>query len=324
MSKASVDMTLRVAKPNEMKYVFRQSQQLKMQTGYVGYLRGDFGSQGNQFYSSWMDEIKDRKTLEFQLEFDDVINALRDDPKYRGILRNLDDMKLLCSARPQGYISFNQMPDTYAFRADTENYSYLIKCQTHKGDYNFYVTAYDKTHLDMHIQNAEKGIRFVDSSYKKHFTIPDGDKIQITFSNGNKELRTCRYIDECHLEVGGNLYHICEFAELMEQNGNKVIPMRSSLPEQSYTFVESENAIAIVKKGYEGYYPTDLGGDDAEKNKALVKLMNYQNNIQPNQAEAMKAGSMFGWETPAANPKNYDKNGIPIKSNKEIDDCNSR
>lgn len=312
MSKSTDNTTLRAAKENEMLYAFRQSQQLKMQTGYVGYLRGDFGSQGNEFYSTWMDEIKDRKTLEFQLEFDDVINALRDDPKYRGILRNLEDMKLLCSARPQSYMNHNARTDSYAFRVDTENYSYLIKCQTSKGDYNFYVTAYEKDCLDRHIKNAEKGIRFVDSSYKNLFTIPDGDKIQIAFSDGSKELRTCRYIDECHLEVGRNLYHICEFAEKMEVAGNKVVPMRSSLPEQCYTFVESRNIIATIKKGCAGYYPTPLGTDSIEKNRAIVELLNTKNNIMSNQAEAMKAGSMFGWETPAADPKNYDDKGKAI------------
>lgn len=54
MSKATDNLTLRTAKDNEKMYAFRQSQQLKMQTGYVGYLRGDFGSQGNEFYSTYV------------------------------------------------------------------------------------------------------------------------------------------------------------------------------------------------------------------------------------------------------------------------------
>lgn len=320
MSQVTDNMTLRIAKENEMIYVFRQSQQIEMQTGYVGYLRGDFGRNGNEFYSAWIDEIKDRKTLEFQIEFDDVINAFRDDPKYRGILRNLDDMKMLCSTRPQSYIKFDELSDTFAFRADTDKYAYLIKCQTSKGDYNFYVTAYEKDCLDRHIKNAEKGIKFINSRYKKLFTIPDGDKIQITLRNGKKEMRTCRYIDEYHLEVGNNLYHICQFAEIMENNGNSVIPMRSSLPEQCFVYVDTTNEIGLVKKGEKGYSVSSYTVEEPEKNKKLVKHLNDKLNISDVQYSAMTAGSMFGWEDACANPDNYDTNGMFIKTGRKFDD----
>ena len=85
----------------------------------------------------------------------------------------------------------------------------------------------------------------VPSDYEEKFTIPDGDKIRITLSDGEQLDRTCRYIDDSHLEVGNNLYHICEFAARMEQNGNAVIPLRSSLPEQCYMFVQTENLSLI-------------------------------------------------------------------------------
>ena len=29
--------------------------------------------------------------------------------------------------------------------------------------------------------------------------------------------RVCRYIDDCHVEIGSELYHICQFAEIMER-----------------------------------------------------------------------------------------------------------
>ena len=47
----------------------------------------------------------------------------------------------------------------------------------------------------------------------------DGGKIIITSSWGEKTERPCRFIDEYHTEIGNNIFHICEFAERMEQNG---------------------------------------------------------------------------------------------------------
>lgn len=41
--------------------------------------------------------------------------------------------------------------------------------------------------------------------------------------------------------------------------------------------------------------------------------MNRRGGVSKAQAEAMKAGSMFGFHIPAADPKNYDENGIPMK-----------
>ena len=39
--------------------------------------------------------------------------------------------------------------------------------------------------------------------------------------------RTCRFIDEYHTEIGGNLYHICEFAERMAHNGATYEPKQA-------------------------------------------------------------------------------------------------
>ncbi len=307
MSKTN-KLSLRCAKENEMIYTFAQSQQLYMQTGCIGYLRGDFGH-GNEFYTSWFDTAPFRKTPEFQSEFNEVITAFRYDPQYRGILHNFEDMKMLCTTRPQSKMPERLKEHSYAFRADTEKHAYLIRLFPQKGDYNFYIYAYQREHFERHLEKAARGIRFITPDYEERFTIPDGDQILITTSDGAETTRTCRYIDDYHLEVGNNLYHICEFAERMEQNGNTVIPLRSSLPEQCYVFVQTENCVGIVKKGESGFYRTDIQGGKPSETNALVNEMNQKLGLSKGQAEAMKAGSMFGWDTPAADPKNYDDKG---------------
>lgn len=222
MSKTN-KLYLRCAKENEMIYTFAQSQQLYMQTGCVGYLRGDF-RHGNEFYTSWFDTAPFRKTPEFQSEFNEVITAFRDDPQYLGILHNLEDMKMLCTTRPQSKMPERLKEHSYAFRADTEKHAYLIRLFPQKGDYNFYMYAYQREPFEHHLKNAEKGICFIKSDYTPLFTIADGGRIEVTDLNGEKTTHTCRYIDDYHLEVGRNLYHICEFAERMESVGNKVEP----------------------------------------------------------------------------------------------------
>lgn len=77
--------------------------------------------------------------------------------------------------------------------------------------------------------NDNKTIRFIDSSYKELFRIPDGGNIVINRYDGEKLTRTCTFLDEYHTQIGkekgrGEIYHICQFAELMEKNGNTYAP----------------------------------------------------------------------------------------------------
>lgn len=62
-------------------------------------------------------------------------------------------------------------------------------------------------------------IRFIDSSYNELFNVPDGGNIVLTRFDGSKTALSCTYIDDYHAKIGKNVYHICQFAELMEQNG---------------------------------------------------------------------------------------------------------
>ena len=71
----------------------------------------------------------------------------------------------------------------------------------------------------------KKQIRFIDSHYNELFRIPDGGKIEIQYDTGEKNIRECKYIDEYHTKIGSTVFHICEFAEVMERNNATYKPI---------------------------------------------------------------------------------------------------
>lgn len=67
-------------------------------------------------------------------------------------------------------------------------------------------------------------IRFIDSRYNRLFTVPNGGNVVLTYFDGKTKTLPCEYIDDYHAQIGSNVYHICEFAELMERRGAVYAP----------------------------------------------------------------------------------------------------
>lgn len=212
-------MEIRALTQLEQKYTYDQSMQLEGQTGCVGHFQGGFAPSGYSFYTTWFDAREQRKPDESNMGLDEVIQMLRED---KGILHNRYDMGAYAKKFPESAFKGNQCTE-YGFRVDTDKHAFLLRCNPKNGEYDFCCYCYEKEWLDKHISKAEQGIRFIDPHYKELFRIPDGGKIVITTSWGEKFEHSCRYIDETHLELssdrGGDIYHICEFAERMEKNG---------------------------------------------------------------------------------------------------------
>ena len=72
-----MDFSIRTATPAEQMYSYSQSGQIEAQTGCIGHLRADFGSDGNSFYSSWADHNASLKDQAFKDEFDHLIGLDR-------------------------------------------------------------------------------------------------------------------------------------------------------------------------------------------------------------------------------------------------------
>ena len=311
-----MDLDMRALTEKEDKYTFSNSMQISMQCGLIGHLRADMDSDGNGFFSSWEDYRKELKTNEFKDEFDKVINSLREEGD---ILYNRKSLAKYCYSSPQA--KMNNEHDYYGVRIDTEKYAYLCRLNPNKGEYNLYCYCYIKNWLDKHIRSAEKGIRFITPEYKEKFRISDGEKIRITFSDGEVKDRVCRYIDDSHVEVGDDLYHICEFAERMEQCGATFIPLRSDLPEVCYSILPSTGDVIIIKHGESGYYRSEYSTEDKAFNREFANDRNANLGVSKAQVEAMLAGSMYGWDVPAADPKSYDENGTLLRNTKDRGDA---
>ena len=286
-------------------------QQIQGQTGSIGYLRADFGKSGAAFYNSWFDHIPSFRSEDFSDEFDEVINSLRFESENGDLLKSRNAMRVYCKDCPESAFEGNYGTE-YGFRIDHGRYSLLLRCSPMQEDYNLYAYCYVKEYLDQHMEKARRGIQFITPEYREKFRISDGDKIQILCSDGEKLLRACRYIDDYHVEVGRNLYHICEFAERMEQAGNTVVPMRSSLPDQCLSVLSTGELISITK-GEAGYSLNTLRAMGMT-NREVADEANRAKHISKAQEAAMLAGALFGWDAPAADPKNYDTNGIPVQA----------
>lgn len=305
-----MNMTIRPLRAEERKYTYAQSHQLSMQTGSIGYLRGDFGSDGKEFYTFWFNTAESRKIDAFKTELDEVINALRFDEDFGSLLADRRHMQDYAQGHSDSVFDGNYTTE-YGFRVDTENYAYLLRCNPTKGDYNFYCFCYERKWLDRHMQNARSGIRFITPDYKEIFRISDGDKIRIVQPDGKTKDFVCRYIEENHLEVGSGLYHICEFAEIMEHNGSTVIPLRSSLPEKCFSVLPSGSEMILIERGKQGYAPTDMLAEGKTARES-ADIANEAAGITKAQEATMLAGSMFGWQTPAADPGRYNRDGKPL------------
>lgn len=299
--------------PAERLYAYSQSSQLEGQTGCIGHLCGDFGA-GQEFFTSWFEHRGEYKTDEFKSEFDEVVNSLREK---EGLLFSRDSMIRYCRQRPEAEMVGNYRTE-YGFKLKTDHHTYMLRCNPNYGDYNFYLYAYVGRFLEHHMEKAKQGIRFITPGYTEIFRITDGDSIRIFTGGGGTRGRTCRFIDETHFETSGDYpnatYHICEFAERLEKTHGSVIPLRSSLPVQCFSVIPSSGELILITRGEKGYSPCyDFSSPDTQQNREFADDRNVKNGVTKAQEAAMLAGSMFGWQTPAADPKNYDEQGQPIK-----------
>lgn len=104
----------------------------------------------------------------------------------------------------------------------------------------------------------QRDIRFIDSRYKELFRIPDGGCIQIHYPD-ETVVKPCKFIDEYHTQIGVSVYHICQFAEVMERLDAHFMPEPEIMGHVAAWQVGNDRILA-VQETEDGYDYTLLDG----------------------------------------------------------------
>ena len=142
---------IKTVPPEEINLFYSQGEEVDCKTGIVGHLRGDFGSGGNEFWTTWWDHQGELNNQEFKNDIGSAIKKMRED----GLLNNLAAMRSFCYGAHGAEIP-SSMGDCYGFRHDSDDYSYYIRASTKQGDYNFYVYCYQRETLEQYLENMKQ------------------------------------------------------------------------------------------------------------------------------------------------------------------------
>lgn len=100
-----------------------------------------------------------------------------------------------------------------------------------------------------------------------------------------------------------------------DDNGMAIEPNGTYLPGSCLSVSNLDGSLIYITRDEKGFRPA---GDNADPGhyRAHADRENEADGVTKAQEAAMVHGSMFGWNTPGADPRNYDENGRAIKPKK--------
>ena len=149
-----MSLEIRPFTPEEAALFYSDDEKDK-ELGGIGHLRGDFGSNGKEFWHSWFGQQDALNTPEFKADLAAVITGLRT----QGPLKDLRSMAYYCCGHREAKIPGALHPETYGFCVNTDQYRYYIRCFPLQGDYKFYVYCYRKENERLQERTGGRQIR---------------------------------------------------------------------------------------------------------------------------------------------------------------------
>ena len=96
-------------------------------------------------------------------------------------------------------------------------------------------------------ETLPKDIRLINSHYDDLYRIPDGGVVQVDYPDGRSFTARVKHLDDYHFDMGGlgNVFHICQFAEVMERNHANFYPEIQTQDEQAAWELGGKGYLAI-------------------------------------------------------------------------------
>ena len=122
--------------------------------------------------------------------------------------------------------------------------------------------------------------------------------------------------EQREISVGGGLEI---YAHLWQDSGWSIMPEQDRfdphfserLPDMCLSTLPSDGTLICIKQGENGYFTSDWNTGSPERNRRIADYHNQKRGISQAQEQAMLNGSMFGWDCPAVDPRNYSEQGTP-------------
>lgn len=134
-----IKFEMRPASPDEAGLFYALPPEKDEEFGTVGHVRMDFGRDGDGFWHSWWPRGSEGlNTPEFKDELSQVVGQLR-----RGVLKDFSTMLRWCHLHG-GEIAGGVCTQNYGYVVETERYRYCLRCNPVRGDYQAYLSCFDK------------------------------------------------------------------------------------------------------------------------------------------------------------------------------------